>query len=155
MAFVCVQGPKSMCTKQHFGLCTDFNLSDKNLIQLCFSQRELKQIDFSVLRSTAGSISPLYTGANNGGSVRLWSRACLCWWQWEICRLSQECCNPTFKVHLFLLPNILFSAVFFTVLTESFVKISQQHQQSITEVKLLIIHFEDILVQNAMQIDKK
>lgn len=34
MAFVCVQGPKSMCTKQRFGLCTDFNLSDKNLIQL-------------------------------------------------------------------------------------------------------------------------
>lgn len=44
MAFVCVQGPKSVCTKQHFSLCTDFNLSDKNLIQLCFFQRELKQI---------------------------------------------------------------------------------------------------------------
>lgn len=58
MAFVSVRGPKSMCTKQHFGLCTDFNLSDKNLIQLCFFQRELKQIDFSVLWSTAGSIFP-------------------------------------------------------------------------------------------------
>lgn len=44
MAFVCAQGPKSVCTKQHFSLCTDFNLSDKNLIQLCFFQRELKQI---------------------------------------------------------------------------------------------------------------
>lgn len=58
MAFVSVQGPKSMCTKQYFGLCTDFNLSDKNLIQLCSFQRELKQIDFSVLRSTTGSIFP-------------------------------------------------------------------------------------------------
>lgn len=52
------------------------------------------------------------TGANNGGSVCLWSRAGLCWWQWEICRPSQDCCNPTFKVRLLFffpssLPNIL------------------------------------------------
>ena len=67
MAFVCVRGPKSMCAKQHFGL--DFNLSDKNLIQLCSFQRELKQIDFSVLRSTAGSISPSLTLVQTMGAV--------------------------------------------------------------------------------------
>lgn len=36
-----------------------FNLSDKNLIQLCLFQRELKQIDFLVLWRTAGSIFSL------------------------------------------------------------------------------------------------
>lgn len=64
---------------------------------------------------------PLYTGANNGGSVRLWSRARLCWWQWDIYRPSQECCNPIFKVHLFFFLHGLFSAASFTVLIKSFI----------------------------------
>lgn len=37
-----------MSAKQDFGVCEDLNLSNKNSIQLCFFQRELKRLDSSV-----------------------------------------------------------------------------------------------------------
>lgn len=76
MASVCFRGPKSMWTKKHFGLCTDFNLSDKNLTQQCFFTRHRnKQI--CGFWETLQEVHPPHThaGTNNGGSVSFWSRA--------------------------------------------------------------------------------
>lgn len=147
MAFVCVQGLKSMSTKQHFGLWTDFNLSDKELDSAVFLSKGIETNRFlSVVEDCRKYLLP-YIGTNNGGSVCLWSRACLCWWQWEICRLSQVCCNPTFKVHLFFCLNIPFSAAFFAVLTEAFICWDQSAlpTTSNNKLKLLNLKSDDIL----------
>lgn len=71
MAFVCVQVLKSMSTKQHFGLCTDFNLSDKELDLAVFLSKGIGTNRFLHVVEDCRKYLLLYTGANNGGSVCL------------------------------------------------------------------------------------